>query len=127
MGTAKKKKIMVSNQTQYQVPMDDCHRVVYTEFSHGNDLPAEQPQLPLPPSQQQLRVQVTRKGRGGKTVTIISGFISTPENLTELLKSLKVHCGSGGTMKENELEIQGNHQSKVSILLATKGYTVKGM
>ncbi|MBU6187382.1 MAG: translation initiation factor [Cyanobacteria bacterium REEB444] len=107
--------------------MDDCHRVVYTEFSHGNDLPAEQPQLPLPPSQQQLRVQVTRKGRGGKTVTIISGFISTPESLTELLKSLKVHCGSGGTMKENELEIQGNHQSKVSILLANKGYKLKGM
>jgi translation initiation factor 1 len=72
-----------------------------------------------------LRVQASRKGRKGKTVTIISGFQTKPETLAELLKQLKTQCGSGGTVKEETIEIQGDHSQKLVELLTKLGYKAK--
>ncbi|MEO8890099.1 MAG: translation initiation factor, partial [Coleofasciculaceae cyanobacterium] len=74
------------------------NRVVYSEFGPGSKPAAvERAVQELPPNQQNLRVQASRKGRKGKTVTIITGFQTTPETLTKLLKQLKNQCGSGGS------------------------------
>jgi len=76
-----------------------------------------------PSSQQNLRVQASRKG--AKTVTVISGFQAKPETLATLLKQLKTQCGSGGTVKEDTIEIQGDHSQKLVQLLAQLGYKAK--
>jgi translation initiation factor 1 len=70
-------------------------------------------------------VQTTRKGKGGKTVTVVSGFQSSPETLAQLLKQLKAKCGSGGTVKDDTLEIQGDHRQTLVQLLVTLGYPAK--
>ena len=79
----------------------------------------------LPPDQQDLRVQISRKGRKGKSVTVISGFAHNRETLDALAKQLKAQCGSGGTVKDNSIEIQGEHAPKVVSLLIEKGYKAK--
>ena len=79
----------------------------------------------LPPGQQNLRVQASRKGRKGKTVTIISGFQHSPDSLGTLAKQLKAQCGTGGTVKDDTIEIQGDHAQKLVDLLTSKGYQVK--
>lgn len=102
------------------------NRLVYSEFGNTDYAPAtERAQPNLPPQQQNLRVQVSRKGRGGKTVTVISGFQSSSETLSGLLKKLKAHCGSGGTVKEQTLEIQGDHAQTLLDLLIKAGYKAK--
>jgi translation initiation factor 1 len=101
-------------------------RVVYSEFGgSGNEAAFERGRPDLPPNQQNLRVQVSRKGRGGKTVTIVSGFQSSADKLADLLKKLKTQCGAGGTVKETEIEIQGDHKQKVLELLLKLGYKAK--
>lgn len=100
--------------------------MVWQEFGEvSNDAVFERATPDLPPNQQQLRVQATRAGRGGKTVTVITGFQSRPETLNALLKQLKTQCGTGGTLKDNELEIQGDHRQKVLELLLKQGYKAK--
>jgi len=70
-------------------------------------------------------VQTTRSGRKGKTVTVISGFQSKPETLGKLLKQLKTQCGSGGTLKDNNIEIQGDCKEKILQILLKLGYKAK--
>lgn len=104
----------------------DGNRVVYSEFgqnTHSAALERSVPEAPI--SQQNLRVQASRKGRKGKTVTVITGFQAQPETLTQLLKQLKTQCGSGGTVKENTIEIQGDHSQKLVEILKKLGYPVK--
>ena len=79
----------------------------------------------LHPNQQNIRIQATRAGRKGKTVTLISGFKNKQENLINLLKQLKNQCGTGGTLKENEIEIQGDHKQKILEILLKLGYKAK--
>ncbi len=98
--------------------------MVYSEF--GTASAATERAVPdLPPSQQDLRVQVSRKGRKGKSVTVISGFAHRPETIEALAKQLKAQCGSGGTVRENTVEIQGEHAAKLVSLLIDKGYKAK--
>ena len=101
------------------------NRVVYSEFGNGNSAALERGRQELPPNQQNLRVQASRKGRKGKTVTVISGFQTKPETLTKLLKQLKSQCGSGGTVREDTLEIQGDHSQKLLEILIDLGYKAK--
>lgn len=102
-------------------------RVVYSEFGHTGNAEALQRAVPnLPPNQQDLRVETSRAGRKGKTVTIVRGFQADAETLTELLKKLKAHCGAGGALKDNEIEIQGDHKQKVIAFLINLGYKAKG-
>jgi len=107
-------------------PSSSKNRIVYQEF--GSPLSSEALERPtpdLPPPQQNLRIQASRSGRKGKTVTIITGFQSSAETLAKLLKQLKTQCGSGGTVKENSLEIQGDHRDKLLQLLIQLGYKAK--
>ena len=77
------------------------------------------------PSKQTIRVAVDRKRRAGKTVTVASGFQHTPESLAALAATIKKKCGSGGTAKDGEVEIQGDHVAKVIAELQKLGYRVK--
>ncbi|MFB8791605.1 MAG: translation initiation factor [Potamolinea sp.] len=102
------------------------NRMIYREFNPASNPAATERAVPeLPPNQQNLRVQASRKGRGGKTVTVISGFQVKPETLAKLLKQLKNQCGTGGTAKENTLEIQGDHTQKLVEILIGLGYKAK--
>ena len=107
-------------------PSSPKNPIVYQEFGSPSSSEALERATPdLPPQQQNLRIQASRSGRKGKTVTIITGFQSSAETLAKLLKQLKTQCGSGGTVKENSLEIQGDHRDKLLQLLIQLGYKAK--
>ena len=101
-------------------------RIVYSEFGNIDNSAALQRGIQqVPPNQQNLKIEASRKGRGGKTVTVISGFQGKPETLAALTKQLKAQCGTGGTVKENEIEIQGEHKQKLLEILTKLGYKAK--
>lgn len=82
------------------------------------------PQVWLPPEKQTARVAVERR-KSGKTVTVIRGLASTETDLPALLKTLKNHCGAGGTVDGEEIEIQGGQLDRVREFLTRLGYRVK--
>jgi translation initiation factor 1 len=77
----------------------------------------------LPAERQTLRIALDRRHRGGKTVTLITGFRGTDEDLQGLCRRLKVKCGVGGTAKEGEIIIQGDVCRKTLDILLQEGYT----
>jgi len=79
----------------------------------------------LAPNQQFLEALFSNKGRGGKTVTVITGFIGSEDDLKSLGKLLKTKCGVGGSVKDNEIIIQGNYRDKIMEILKKEGYNVK--
>ncbi len=102
----------------------DKHGFVYsTDPDYQFDNESQEQQETLPPQQQKLKVRLETKHRGGKTVTLIEGFVGKEEDLEFLGKSLKNFCGTGGSAKEGEIIIQGDQREKVLQWLQKNGYT----
>lgn len=102
----------------------DRLNIVYStnpDFSY--EMEDDEEQVTLSPQQQNLRVQLDRKNRGGKVVTLITGFVGTENDLKELGKTLKTKCGVGGNVKDGEVLIQGDFKQKIIDLLQKEGYT----
>ena len=100
--------------------------VVYStnpDFTYQDNEPGETPTLP--PQQQQLRVQLDKKQRGGKQVTLVTGFVGTEADLQALGKLLKTKCGVGGSAKDGEVVVQGDFRDKVLEVLLKAGYKAK--
>jgi translation initiation factor 1 len=85
----------------------------------------EEVQETLSPNKQFLEAVFSNKGRSGKTVTLIKGFVGNEDDLKELAKLLKTKCGVGGSVKDNEIIIQGNYRDKIMEILKKEGYNVK--
>jgi hypothetical protein len=83
---------------------------------------AEEPET-LAPAAQVLRVRIEKKGRGGKTATLVSGFVGTSADLADLGRTLKSKCGVGGSVKDGEILVQGDFRERVISLLRAMGYT----
>ncbi len=77
----------------------------------------------LPESEQVLKILIDRKQRKGKSVTLVTGFIGDENDLKSLAKSLKSKCGVGGSVKDDEIIIQGEFKEKIFELLLKMGYT----
>lgn len=102
----------------------DRLNVVYsTNPNHEYENLNEEEDETLEKQQQKLRVSIEKKGRGGKTVTLITGFIGKEDDLKELGKLLKTKCGVGGSAKDGEIIIQGEFKQRIIDLLKAEGYT----
>jgi translation initiation factor 1 len=100
--------------------------VVYsTDPGFQYETAAETEAETLPPGKQRLIVAIDRRNRGGKQVTLVTGFVGKVDDLKELGKTLKTRCGVGGTAKDGEITIQGDFRDKVVALLKEMGYNAK--
>ncbi len=96
--------------------------VVYStnpDFQYQYDDTPEPETLPF--SQQKLRVRLERNHRGGKTVTIVSGFVGSDADLQDLGRLLKTRCGVGGSAKDGEILVQGDHVERIRTILKEMG------
>ena len=109
MGKSKKNRVNVIYSTNPDFDFDD----------HPED------QLTIPFNEQKLYVSIDRKNRGGKSVTLIEGFVGNDDDAKDLAKQLKQLCGVGGGFKNSEIYVQGNQRDKVSKFLEKLGATVK--
>ena len=97
--------------------------VVYStnpDYEYSDDSQEEADTLPK--NQQKLRLNMERAGRGGKTVTLVKGFVGSEEDITALSKLLKQKCGVGGSVKDGEIIIQGDHRQRLVEILKKEGF-----
>ena len=97
--------------------------VVYStnpDYEYSDDSQEEADTLPK--NQQKLRLNMERAGRGGKTVTLVKGFVGSDEDINALCKLLKQKCGVGGSVKESEIIIQGDHRQRLVEILKKEGF-----
>lgn len=113
----------------FQMADNDWKKRLGVVFSTNPDFryeeEAEVQQETLEPSKQNLIVSIDRKGRAGKQVTLVTGFIGSDDDLADLGRALKVKCGVGGSAKDGEITIQGDFRDRVVTLLKDMGYRAK--
>ena len=97
--------------------------IVYSTANDFDYALQEEETATLPTQQQRLRVRIEKKGRGGKVVTLISGFVGSSSDLSQLAKTLKTKCGVGGSVKDGEILVQGDFRQRVIDLLKNLGYS----
>jgi translation initiation factor 1 len=108
------------------MPRDDKPTVWSSEQGDLRKQPARPAvKTSLPPQQQTAYLHRDAKGRGGKTVTLVKNLTLNEADLTALAKTLKQACGSGGTVKDGVIEIQGEHRPRIAEVLRGLGYKVK--
>ncbi|WEK21760.1 MAG: translation initiation factor [Candidatus Pedobacter colombiensis] len=106
--------------------LSDLGGIMYsTDPSFIYEEESAEPAEVLANNQQNLRVMLDKKNRGGKAVTLVTGFIGSAEDLDKLSKMLKTKCGVGGASKDGEILIQGDFRDKVLLLLQKEGFKVK--
>lgn len=88
------------------------------QYSYGEQKEADT----LPKEKQTLRIVLDKKNRGGKTVTLITGFTGNEKDLQDLGKLLKAKCGVGGSAKEGEVLVQGDFRNRILEILHKEGY-----
>ena len=114
------------------MPRDDRPTVYSTDpnfakrcqYCHSDPCRCRRPKS-QPPGQQTAAIQREKKGRRGKTVTVVRDLVLTPQDLKALAKLLKKTCGTGGTVKDGAIEIQGDHREKVAEKLRSLNYKTK--
>ena len=79
----------------------------------------------LPPKEQKLIVRIDKKGRGGKQVTVVEGFVGKEEDMEALGKMLKSKCGVGGSVKDGDILVQGDQREKIVNILLSLDYKAK--
>ena len=99
--------------------------VVYSTNPNFNTEDEMEDDETLSPAEQDLRVSIDTKQRKGKSVTLITGFVGSDDELKELGKELKSKCGVGGSSKDGDIIIQGDVREKVLKIIADKGYKAK--
>lgn len=105
--------------------LSDLGGIMYsTDPSFNYEQEEEVPEV-IANNQQDLRVMLDRKNRGGKAVTLVTGYRGAPDELEKLSKMLKTKCGVGGSTKEGEIIIQGDFRDKIVLILQQEGYKVK--
>ena len=109
------------------MPRDERRTVYSTEDGDLRKQPEDSIQIAqsLSPSQQTIYLHRESKGRGGKTVSIVKNLQLTSDDMKELAKHLKKVCGTGGTIKDQIIEIQGEHREKIAAALEKLGYKVR--
>jgi|SRR6185437_11461581 len=88
-------------------------KIVYSTAKNFNFSSEEENQEFLSPKEQKLTIVLDKKHRGGKVVSIIKGFSMNENEIEDVAKKLKSFCGSGGSVKNNEIIIQGDHREKI--------------
>ena len=114
------------NDNKENTDIDRKKRVVIVystipDYEYSDD--SQEETNTLPKNQQKLRLNMERAGRGGKTVTLVKGFVGSDEDITSLCKLLKQKCGVGGSVKDGEIIIQGDHRQRLVDILKKEGYT----
>jgi translation initiation factor 1 len=107
---------------------DDKSRLVYCTdkvVPRNDNLSVKAPKETIHTSQQRVYVRIERKGRGGKSVTLIEGLQISAKDRETLLRQLKTMLGTGGSLKNDVLEIQGDHRETIIMLLHKMGYKSK--
>ncbi len=96
--------------------------IVYSTAEDFNSFNEEDTDEFLPPDEQLLEIVLDKKHRNGKVVTIVTGFIMKDAEIEAIAKKLKSYCGTGGSAKDNQIIIQGDHGDKILQWLLKNGY-----
>ena len=97
----------------------------WIEFNNNNFKNKEIEDKDCESKSRKLKIYKEKKGKKGKTVTIISGFRSqNTSQIGKLLRKLKVYCGTGGSLSDQGIQLQGDMQDKVKIFLLKEGYAI---
>ena len=110
--------------------MSEKGKILYSSDGSGKNLVDNKKKnknyTPVIPKEVTLKLRLEKSGRGGKTVTVVYEIGDNLPHYKKLAKELKAFCGTGGALKEDQIEIQGDQREKVRTFLEKKGYQVKG-